>query len=793
MKRPNSFETTRADRCESVARSEGRVTRLSLLTALDLRRLAITLTAFVAAVLVSGAAFADSGNVRYSYEKVEIGSETNWTLVPYSEEELKGDVSRTTVRKAFNLLKSDKEKSYGNTSMSLKGSSPGEMVATIDIPSAQKDLSLVIISEVVYTLSGLGVSTIKFPGYTDGPVTRADVPLSAYTLTIPLFRALPERPLVDARVRLPDGTVLPAEEAYRRWENGDQQLVSAMYEYLDSQERYTVQWVLQKLPKLDIPYVEQVVPLLSHEELAVRKTALETLANKRNEAAVLNAVAKRLDEESNEDLTRKVAEFLGKSDDRQFQVLEQFYFLEKGDDEEAISAAEKLGEWEEDSRVVDHLEAELSDDRKKLAMQAAESLISLDAHEVLATSLEADDIVGEVKMRVARSLSEDSEPSARLPGLVYLGKHLTGREARQSLRAMEDLQVDGTRVALESFLTHENQRLRQTAAEVLRDRGSLESLSAIASAVEQLDQAEDLEETGYELLVEKPTSTILRYTDASNSVVQRMAFRALGTRAAREGGGSSDVFETLRTGASSSDSLIRGAAARGLGAIGNDRALDVLEGMTDDPKATVRRDVALALGNYEEGTLKSTLKQYLEDDDPRVVAAAISSFEKRKTSDVWDEIQARVDADDPEVKAAALSAIATLCPRDSDDKVSRVISQLSGALSSSQTDHVVLTAIESLGKFSNENAVRSIAIQLNANDNQFRAAAVRALAATGQPSASDLIVDGLNDESSEVRLAAVRALRKLKAVSAVSALKNRLDKEDNQEIRGEIESTLKQL
>lgn len=793
MKKRYVSKTTRADRCESVARSEGRVTGLNSLAALDLRRIAATLTAFVAAVLVSGPAFADSGNVRYSYEKVEIGSETNWTLVPYSEEELKGEVSRTTVRKAFSLLKSDKEKSYGNTSMSLEGDSPGEMMATIDIPSAQKELSLVIISEVVYTLSGLGVSTIKFPGYTDGAVTRADVPLSAYTLTIPLFRALPERPLVDARVRLPDGTVLPAEEAYRRWNNGDQQLVSAMYAYLDSQERYTVQWVLQKLPKLDIPYVEQVVPLLSHEEPAVRKTALETLANKRNEKTVLNAVAKRLDNESNDDLTRNVAEFLGKSDDRQFQVLEQFYLLEKGDDEEALSAAKKLGDWDGDSRVVDHLEAELTDDRKKLAMQAAESLISLDAHDVLAASLEADDIVGEVKMRVARSLSEDSEPSARLPGLVYLGNHLTGREARQSLRAMEDLQVDGTRTALENFLTDETQRLRKTAAEVLRDRGSLESLSAIASAVEQFDQSEELEQTGYELLVEKPTSTILRYTDASNSVVQRMAFRALGTRAAREGGGSSDVFETLRTGASSSDSLIRGAAARGLGAIGNDRALDVLEGMTDDPEATVRRDVALALGNYEEGTLKSTLKSYLEDDDPRVVAAAISSFEKRKTSDVWDEVQARVDADDPEVKAAALSAVATLCPRDSDDKVSRVISQLSGALSSSQTDHVVLTAIEALGKFSNENAVRSIAIQLNANDNQFRAAAVRALAATGQPSASDLIVDVLNDKSSEVRLAAVRALRKLKAVSAVSALKNRLDKEDNKEIRGEIESTLKQL
>ncbi len=793
MKRQHALKTTRADRRESAARPDVRATARILPTGLDLRRLAATFTAFVAAILVSGAAFADSGNVRYSYEKVEIGSETNWTLVPYSEEELKGEVSRTTVRKAFSLLKSDKERSYGNTSMSLEGSSPGEMVATIDIPSSQKDLSLVIISEVVYTLSGLGVSTIKFPGYTEGAVTRADVPLSAYTLTIPLFRALPKRALVDARVRLPDGTLLSAEETYRRWENGDQQLVSAMYEYLDSQERYTVQWVLQKFPKLDIPYVEQVVPLLSHEELAVRKTALETLANKRNETAVLKAVAARLDNESNEDLTRKVAQFLGKSDDRQFQVLEQFYLLENGGDEEAMSAAKKLGEWDGDSRVVDHLEAELSDDRKNLAMQAADSLISLNAHEALAKSLDVEGIVDEVKMQIARSLSEDSQPSARLPGLVYLGNHLTGREARQSLRAMDELQVDGTREALESFLTHDNQRLRLTAAEVLRDRGSLESLSAIASAVEQLDQAEDLEQTGYELLVEKPTSTILRYTDASNSVVQRMAFRALGTRAAREGGGSSDVFETLRTGASSSDSLIRGAAARGLGAIGNDRALDVLEGMTDDPKATVRRDVALALGNYEEGTLKSSLKKFLEDDDPRVVAAAISSFEQRETSDVWDEIQARVDSEDPDVKAAALSAIATLCPRDKDDKVSRVISQLSGALSSSQTDRVVLTAIEALGKFSNENAVRSIAIQLNANDNQFRAAAVRALASTGQPSAADLIVDVLDDKSSEVRLAAVRALRKLKAVSAVSALKNRLDKEDNQEIRGEIESTLKQL
>jgi HEAT repeat protein len=435
----------------------------------------------------------------------------------------------------------------------------------------------------------------------------------------------------------------------------------------------------------------------------------------------------------------------------------------------------------------------LTDDHEPLAKRAASSLASLNAHDALSDALDNSEVVDPVKMQIAQSLAGDSEPAARLPGLKYLAKNLTGREARQNIRAMQSLDAEGARTAIEAFLTHDQDRMRRTAAEVLQARGSLDSLDAMATAIDEVENAEVIADAGYSLLVDKPTSTILNYTEASNPALQRMAYRALGTRAAREGGGSADVFQTLKQGASSSDPRIRGAAARGLGAIGGDQALGVLESMTDDSKSEVRRDVALALGDYDEGVLKSTLLEYLDDDSPKVVAAAITTFEKRGATHIWKKLQTLADSQNPGVKAASLSAMAALVPRDDNEKVSMVISRLSGALSSSQNDDVVLTALESLGSFPNGKAVQSIAIQLNAQKTEYRAAAVRALAATGQPGASDLIVDVLNDKSSEVRLAAVRALQELKAVQAVSALKDQLDKETNKEIRGAIESTLKQL
>ncbi len=751
-------------------------------------------TAAVVVGLAGGVtdALAESGSVRYSYEQVEIGDVAQWVLVPVAEEQLRGEVTRETVEQAFELLVEDKGTSYGDTSIEISGSVPEGATVTVEIDPDHSKYKLIIMAETVYTLTELGIGEIRFPDYAEGNVERHDVPFSAYTPTLPLWRAVPPDNLVDARVRMPDGSVLAFEQVKRRWEENDPELIEALYTFLDDDKSYTVVSVLERLPKLDLAYAERVIPLLEHDSRSVRAQALEALADKRNQTEVLSAVLDLMQREDDAKLAEKAATFLGKADAVKFSVQEQFYHLENGSEDARIEAAKQLAEARGDERVVDHLAAALTAETTSVASTAVDSLLALEADEALVAALDGDEVADEIQMRIARNLREVSDAEAKVAGLRYIGNHADGRDRRVAIRNLAGVETDSAREAAESFLTAEERRVRLAAIETVEQIESTESLPAIAEAVRAGASADKIEAAGFRILEAKPLETVLEHSQASDAIVQRMAYRALGPKAA-DGEGGDEIFEQLDEGAEHEDPSIRGASARALGSFADERALEVLRGLADDDSAAVRRDVAYALANWTDGQMSETLVGYLDDESSQVVAAAVSSLTERGNVEQWERIRELIEADAAEVRQEAYRAMAKLVDRDDSEAVDQVVSQLSGAITADDDQAVVRTAIEELGSFNKKGAVTGIALKLNAKNKDMRLTAIEALGDTGHTEAVDLLIDTLDDPDAEIRRAVVEALGELGDPKALSALNDQLEEEENDDLKELIQATIDQM
>lgn len=743
----------------------------------------------LAATLLPGLAWADGGSVRYSYERAEVGGVDQWVLVPRAEKAMRGEVTERTLRKTFRALKSDKKATYGASTVKISGKLPDAARVSVKIDPKFAQYSLIIMAETVYTMTEFGVPGVEFPGYFEGVMSRADIPFAAYTLTVPLWQFVPLRDVSSAQVRLPDGSLAAAAEIAERWEKGDKALREAFFSYLDSKDPFTVIQVLGKVEESGLPYVERVTPLLKSDAETVRKRALEALAAEREDERVLKAVASRLEVEESPALAGQAAEFLAKSKNKRFQVLEAFYWLKSEDAARALAATKALGGAAGDERVPAELYRALSNKHAGVPAQAAASLEQLDADEQQVKALGDDALEASLRMSIAETLAQDDVVASRLAGLRYVANQAGGVTATRAIEGLGELGTAEARAAIAPFLTRADERKRRAAAQTLRAGGEAEALDAFGDALSTLKDAPYVAQMAYELMRSQPLDTITELADADQDELRQLAYRALGERAAEQGAGDA-IFDKLADGTKSSNAGIRAASARALGAFANEPALALLKKLENDRSGQVRAGVALALGQYDEGQSFDTLVSYLDDKDPAVVAGALRAMAARKEAAKWDRIKELTKSSKAEVRAAAYFALASLVSSADKEGLRNVISMLSGAVN--DDDRMVqLTAVRRLGSFKDEKAVTGIALQLNAADELLRVTAIAALGANGHPAALGLLGSALDDPEVYVRRAAVEALGEFGGGQAQSRLKARLDKEEDGQIKSLIEKTLR--
>lgn len=748
----------------------------------------------VVAMAWPAAAFAQGGSVRYSYEKVEVGGQADWVLVPIGEATASGKASEQTAQKAFEGLKRAKRATYGKSTLKLSGKFPEKTKAVVTIDPQYSRYALIIIAETVYTLTELGISGVEFPGHASGEVTRKDVPFTAYTLTVPLWKVLPPGKISGAQVQMPDGALVPSHEIDTRWKSDSAGLRALAYGYLKSDDVFTVVSVARMLPGLGNFQADAMIPLLENPARQVRQVALEVLKDQTNNEKVLAAVVQALAKEQDEEMALDFATYLGQAKQPEYSVHQQYFFLTRSKDEKvSAKAAEKLGERSGDAGVVAHLRAALEDKRESVAKAAASSLGKLKADNERIDALASDKVSAAVRMQLAEDVASGSKDTASQgAALLYLAKNSGGTRSLSAIESLGALKTDSARKSVESFLKDPLAERREAARKALQALGHVESVSSIAEAIRANTDVVVMEETGYEIMAAQSMDIIISSTSNRDNLVQRLAFRALGARAVMDKSKDKRVVDTLESGTRHKDPLIRGAAARAMGTLATADSLKVLTGMVDDKSAPVRRDVALALGNYKNGEQVDVLVKYLDDSSPEVISGAIDAMEQRQEALSWKKIWSLAEHPDAGVRASALRALTTLVDRQDKEAVRQVVSLLGGAVTD-KSPLVQLQSLAQLGRFNDEMAVTSIAIRVSAEEKELRLAAIRALGAAGHLSGTPLVVRALDDSDLQVRRAAVEALGQLKDSSAKSSLQKRVELEQDAGLVELIRATLKTI
>ncbi len=741
---------------------------------------------FIFVFFATTSLYADAGNVLFSYQKVEIGSKTDWVLVPKPNASLKGNASKSTIITAFNALKKAKRSTYGSSTISVSGSSPSNARVSIKISAAKMPYAVIIIAETVYTLTEMGVSGVSFPGYTSALLKRKDVPFSAYTLIMPLWKVLPNIKSNSIQVQLPDGKIASSHEIIKSWSTKDPTLRKQVYGYLNSPDPYTVGTVAKLLPTLGLPFVEKLLPLLKHNSASIRKTAMKVLEKKRNQDKVLNAVLGVMKSDKNPKIVLQAADFLSLAKNKKYSIQKTYYLINKGTQAQAIKAMGVLGKSKSSPDSIAILNTKLSSKTKKIAFAATDALSALNENPTLIKALTDKKVNSDTKLKIAGLLSNKKKEN-KVVGLTYLSNNANNDIALDAIVKLGAMKLGSARISLEKLLTNRKVKRQLEALNQLSSLKKTESLPAIAKLSKSYPRKTD--NAGYAIMTAQNSKIISEQTKSSNKFIQRLAYLALGEKASKEGK-SSKIFAVLKTGLKNSDSGIRGASARAIGRYANKDAEKALKGMLKDRDNNVRADVAYAIGFLKEGVLTDELTKMLGDTTPAVQAGAISSLGRRGETFAWDKIKALASSSDEGVRAAVLTALGNLISREDKRGVRDVISLLSGRVSDS-SKFVQEAAIIQLGTFKDESAVTSIALRLNDDHEPLQLAAIRALGATKHPAATELLVNMLDDTNRRVRLTTIKTLVELKDKSSKKGIENRAKIEKDSDVKKALLKSLK--
>lgn len=744
----------------------------------------------VSLLLASVASAEPTSVVLYSYTRVMLGNDAQYVLAPTAGQmklEPSAPISPAAINGVFNELRSRKSATYGSSSVEVTPASLKKGSATVKIDPSKQKYAPIIMGEVVYTLTQLGLESVDFPTEKQKGVTRADVPFGAFALVMPAWRALPPNRIAPAELLLPDGSEIKAEDFYKRLDKGDEAMIKALQTWLGSDNEQVVLTVARSVSQMKLGQKnELLLPLLKHKEPRVRQAGLESLAGQ-EDVPVLDAISAVMDKDKDKEVAQQAASILGKSQNKLYSVRAQFFALRGGDEASALEAVKALAASKEPTAAPELVKAARGGNQK-VALAAIDALADLKQAQELEKLFQDGKLEMERRLRASSGALRMADDGVRFNAMAFQARNAPGSAASSALETLAKVKDPDPRDAIEAALEHPEAPVRHTAARLLAERKNPASLKALAAAGARPEDEEVIEEAASAIMGELSLNDVLNYTGDKNAVLQRVAYRALGQKA---GSGNARVFGALEKGVTNKDTGIRASSVLALGAFKNDKALGLVVSAGKDPEARVRRNVARSLSNWEATTHSDLLYEYLQDQNGEVVEAAISTFDARQEFEAYKKILS-VFRGKPEfagTRAAALKAIVKLAPKK---ELQTVISTVGGGLFDKDRD-VKLLAIKLLGRYDNPAAVTTLAALINDPVEEYRIKSLLALGDTGSKEAIELIVSVLGDQSQPVRVAAMEALGRIGLKSASEPIRMQLAVEKDKEVIKTGQDALKKL
>jgi len=233
------------------------------------------------------------------------------------------------------------------------------------------------------------------------------------------------------------------------------------------------------------------------------------------------------------------------------------------------------------------------------------------------------------------------------------------------------------------------------------------------------------------------------------------------------------VAMPLRAALSDADPWVRYFAARSFAELRDPDAFDDLTRLAfDDPAGHVRLAAIDALGQLANPSAVPALSALASSDDVERSKAALQALGGIAHPDAWPPLQAALRADQEERRAAAVAAIARLGG-------GQAVERLEWTAAADGSDAVVAAAIQGLAAVAREDASAESAIKALvglAGDASRRELAIAALGGL-PPSSIDCVAQGLRDPRPGVRVAVVQALGRMRHIQASGRLQAALDDE----------------
>jgi HEAT repeat protein len=205
---------------------------------------------------------------------------------------------------------------------------------------------------------------------------------------------------------------------------------------------------------------------------------------------------------------------------------------------------------------------------------------------------------------------------------------------------------------------------------------------------------------------------------------------------------------TLQVGGSAPPAVKR--AILGIDSLDADERLSAIRTLAQTDHESARNALVLALKHPVNDVRMAAAAHFPDRSDPRIVAGLVQAFRSRDTRETWFPGSSLAD----EVAAAGVAAIPEL---------------LAAARTASGEERSEI--YHALGQIGDRSVTSVLVDVLDDQDANVRLAAVQGLGRIGDPGAASALIARLADDVAEIRRAAATSLGQLKSAQAVSTLK----------------------
>ena len=730
--------------------------------------------------------------VRYSYEAWSRAGGKRYVLVP-APADVRPGAFKDRIKTLFELLKAAKGNTYGAAKVAFNDDSDktGEVYVWLD--SAKAEYNAIVMAETVYTFTENGARRVRFPKVQDGGWTRADVPNSAFVLTVPLSDALPPVEIPGALVSLPEGSLLPFEAVSQRLKAHDKALVDSMWTYVTRGPATATILALDAGARLSLPDLEaRVLPVLDSANPQVRSAALATLAGHDN-PTVNKALRQILDGDSDGKIQDQAAALLSRSKDPAFSTAAQYHALKSKDPAIVAAAAKGLGDSKQ-AEAGTQLLGIMANTDAGVRNAAIESLMKRGDFAALGARLTDEKLDLAIRLEIASALAKGNHADTRLAGLAFtavLGKDMPSVDATTALGAIDQT---ASFEALGKALLHPQAGTRIAAAKAFSKLGQPGGLPLLAKAkVDDPESGAAALDAIRTIYGTQKAEFVLKACKDSDPVLRRMAVASLGEIVKKGSKFERKVIlEVLRTLASDSRAEIRASATRSFGDMGGDDIRPDILKLAADNTIEVQRAAAAGLAGFPGKEAVKLLLGYAQQKDPELLASALASLGTLQEREALDPVISRLKHEDLRVKRAATGALVRIGEAIDPAKRNPMLQYFSEQIFDADSE-VRLKALEGLLLVKDGRVVATMAPLVQDPVIAVRKATLLAMAATGDASAVEGIASGLDDDNADVRKTAIEAFRRLKRKEAVGVLSGYLKKEQDKALADEATKLVQTL